>query len=236
MTPDVTGASVPVTAGRVAAVIFDLDNCLCAAAAVGTDLFVPAFAAIRSANCGTLDEPALQRAFDDCWYSPFDAVAKRHGFSQNMLEAGCIAFARLEITGRLSAYPDLHLVRELPVRRHLVTSGFRRLQASKIRALEMEAWFDSITIDAIDEVAHAGKQAAFEAILTADRLRPHQVLVVGDSLASELTAGRRLGMTTVQILRPGVGRAAEVDHHITSLQELWPLIGSASPADRGDMT
>ena len=212
------------------AVIFDFDNCLCPATAVGEAPFAPAFSALREANRGYLEESVLERAIADCWHTSFDAVAARYGFSDAMIDAGNAAFGRVEAAPPLIGYADLHVVRELPLRRFLVTTGFRRLQESKIRALGIESWFERVIVDAIDEAEHAGKQAIFETILMDENLSAENVLVVGDNPVSELAAGRNLGMVTVQTLRPGVTRWPGASHHIESLDELWSLIGPAPTA------
>jgi putative hydrolase of the HAD superfamily len=43
---------------------------------------------------------------------------------------------------------------------------------------------------------------------------------LGDTFESEIDAGNRLGMRTVQILRAGVQRTDHAIYHITSLAEL----------------
>ena len=205
-------------------IIFDLDNCLCPASAVGPDFFEPAFDAVRAANRGVLSDADLERAFAECWYTAFDAVALQFGFGKAMVDAGHAAFARLEVTSSLAGYADLPIVREPPGRRYLVTSGFRKLQESRIRALGIATWFDNVFVDAIDEPDHPGKQNIFEAILTQGSWCADEVMVVGDNPRSELAAGRRLGMVTVQILGPGVSTCADVDHHVARLEELRPLL------------
>jgi putative hydrolase of the HAD superfamily len=57
------------------AIIFDLDSCLAAANDVGEPLFAPAFAAIRAANDGSVQEEKLRAAFAECLRVAFDAVA-----------------------------------------------------------------------------------------------------------------------------------------------------------------
>ena len=109
------------------AVIFDLDNCLCPATAVGEALFAPTFNALREANRGVLDDSMLQRAIADCWHTSFDVVAERYGFSTEMIDAGNTAFGRVEVKSPLIGYADLPVVRELPVKRYLVTAVFRRV-------------------------------------------------------------------------------------------------------------
>ena len=206
--------------------IFDLDNCLAPATEVGEELYASAFDAIAKANRGTISSSSLADAFSDCWRHPLDWVARRHGFSDEMLAAGWRIFRTLEVKKDMHGYDDIGLLSRLPVQRFLVTSGFRRLQESKIRALGLEPKFDAIFVDAIDEPQRKGKEGLFSLIREANHLRPEEVVVVGDNPDSEIEAGNRLGMITVQILRPGVGRTDDAQFHIRSLDELQKLLES----------
>jgi putative hydrolase of the HAD superfamily len=205
------------------AIVFDLDNCLCDARAVGEELFEPAFEAIRNANRGDVPEERLRQAFDECWFTSFDLVAKRYRFSDAMFRAGFDAFSRLEVAGPLEGYPDLPVLRQLAGDKYLVTSGFRRLQESKVRALGIADWFRRVVVDAVDVPPQLGKKAIFEDILRESGHAPGEIVVVGDNPLSELAAGRQLGMQTVQTVRPGVTVAA-ADFHIGRLDELPPIL------------
>jgi len=209
---------------RFKAAIFDLDNCLSAADEPGTTLFEPAFEAIHRANDGRLNERELQAAFSDCWRHALDFVARKHGFSEAMLVAGWEVFRRVEVTSPMRGYGDLHTLKELNLMRFLVTSGFRRLQESKIRALGINDWFITIYVDAIDEPDRKGKQHIFSEILARHRLRPENVLVVGDNADSEIEAGHRLGIETVQILRPGVPVAENATWQVHDLDGVRRLV------------
>jgi FMN phosphatase YigB (HAD superfamily) len=206
------------------AIIFDLDNCLSAADESSRQLLDPVFTAVRAANRGTLSDDALDRAFDECWRDAFDVVASRNAFSREMLDAGVKAAAQAEVTTPLQGYPDLGALRGLPVMLFLVTSGFRRLQESKISALCIAQLFAEVHVDAIDEENRKGKRRIFEEILTTHHLAPTDVLVVGDNPASEIEAGNQLGITTVQILRPGVTRGDNAAYYIDELAELALLL------------
>lgn len=205
-------------------ILFDLDNCLSAARAVGAALYQPAFDAMRRANHGRLDERTLEQAIDACWTHPLDWVADHYRFPEDVRRAGFDAFATIEVTGPMAGYDDLFVLAQLPVERHLVTSGFRRLQLSKVRALGIGALFAGVHVDAVDDANRPGKQGSFEQILQARALTPQQALVVGDNPESEIAAGNRLGIVTVQILRPGVIKSAAAKHHIASLTELPALL------------
>jgi FMN phosphatase YigB (HAD superfamily) len=55
-------------------------------------------------------------------------------------------------------------------------------------------------------------------------LETGNVLIVGDNPDSELAAGQRLGIRTVQTLRPGVPYAPTATHHIRTLHEFKHLL------------
>jgi FMN phosphatase YigB (HAD superfamily) len=208
----------------IAAAIFDLDNCLAPADEVGRDLLEPMFAAIRQTNDGRLTNPALERALEDCWRLPLDAVASGHGFSAEMLAAGWAVARDLVVRKPMTGYGDLGALADLPVKLFLVTSGFRKLQDSKIDALGLKSYFEALYVDAIDESDRKGKEGLFREILERYRLEPLSVLVVGDNPESEIEAGNRLGMPTVQILRPGVVKGATAAYYIRDLKELRHLL------------
>jgi putative hydrolase of the HAD superfamily len=204
----------------VQAIIFDLDNCLVPGDAIGHAAYEPAFDAIRKANNGTLSDAELAAAFADMWRHCVDDVARRHRFTPGMLAAGWQVFAHLEARAPMAGYPDLGVIADLPVPKFLVTTGFRRLQESKIAALGLHAHFTQVCIDVVDEPNRKGKQQLFHEIQRTHQYASRQVLVVGDNKDAEILAGNNLGMTTVQILRPGVPFGSNAAYHIHGLQEL----------------
>jgi FMN phosphatase YigB (HAD superfamily) len=208
------------------AIIFDLDNCLAPATAVGEALYEPAFDAIRMLNRGTLSQERLKQALEDIWRHPLDWVAQRYGFSDEMLAGAWRFFITLEVRGPMQGYQDLVLLSTLPVQRFLVTSGFRRLQESKIKALGLQQQFAAIFIDAIDERGRIGKLGLFQDILDKFNLTPGEVLVVGDNPSSEIAAGNQLGIDTVQTLRPGIRRAGNASFYVQSLADLSGLLSA----------
>jgi FMN phosphatase YigB (HAD superfamily) len=208
----------------IRAIIFDLDNCLAAADEPGLQLLAPTFGAIRQANHGTLSEETLERAFSECWRHSLDRVAAKYEFTDEMLAAGWAVNSRAEVEMPMRGYPDLGVIAQLPAQLFLVTSGFRRLQESKVRALAIQSRFERLVIDAIDEPDRKGKEAIFADFLRTYTLDAREVLVVGDDADSEIAAGNRLQIPTVQILRAGIARANNATHYIVSLEELQRLV------------
>jgi putative hydrolase of the HAD superfamily len=208
------------------AIIFDLDNCLAAADEPGDQLLEPVFAAVRAANHGSLSNIALDAAFHDCWFHAFDWVAARHAFTPAMRDAGWSAFREIEVREPMRGYGDLEVLPELGERRFLVTSGFRRLQESKIHSLGIAACFDAVIVDAIDEPQRRGKERIFADLIADAWLEQGETLVVGDNAESELAAAKRLRLEHVQILRPSVVPAPDVIARVADLHELRRWIAS----------
>ena len=217
------------------AIIFDLDNCLAAADEPGEQLLEPVFTAVRGANEGALSESELDAAFRDCWVHAFDFVAATHDFTPAMLAAGWDAFRRIEVRGPMRGYGDLSLLPSLGGQRFLVTSGFRRLQESKVRALGIESYFDALVVDAIDEPDRRGKERVFLDLMHQFRLDPNDVLVVGDNAESELAAAVRLGLRSAQLIRPGVTAADGVTIRVRDLQELRSWLDSHPERSEGSI-
>ena len=156
----------------------------------------------------------------------WDVVAERHGFSSAMRAAGWRALLDVEVCEPMVGYGDLDELAGLGERRFLVTSGFRRLQESKVRALGIASLFDEVVIDAIDEAEHPGKEKIFLDLMARYHLEPADVVVVGDNPASELAVARRLGLMGVQILRAGVEPADNVSARVGGLAELRRMLES----------
>lgn len=212
-------------------IIFDLDYCLSPGDEVGAKFYGPAFEAMRRANHGVLTDAALSKAFAECMRFPFDDVATRFRFSEAMYHAGLRGFAALEVTAPMHGYDDLDELGKLQARRFLVTSGFPRLQRSKLAMLGVAPLFEAVYVDAIGDHPRRGKDAIFAELVAGHGLATRDVWVLGDNADSEIAAGNRLGMITVQILRPGVERSEAARYAVGNLREFGMLLHHAGGSD-----
>jgi putative hydrolase of the HAD superfamily len=211
------------------AIIFDLDNCLAAADEPGPQLLAPVFDAVRAANGGALTPVALDDAFRECWIHAFDWIAERHRFTEPMRTAGWRAFRDIEVREPMHGYGDLDLLPSIRDVRFLVTSGFRRLQESKVRALGIGSHFAEVIVDAVDEPNRRGKERIFADLVRDYQLSRDEVVVVGDNIESELAAANRLALHSVQIVRPGIVPASGVSARVQNLFELQEWLRSSLP-------
>lgn len=210
----------------IKAVIFDLDNCLAPASAVGKTIADPAFNAIRAANKGHLTNDYLEEALLACWQHPFDWISKTYGFSDAMTTAGWQEFTIMSVSGSMEGYADLATLANMPTENMLVTSGFRCLQQSKIDALGIADYFSAIYIDALDDDKRLGKKGLFDHILKQREFLPTEIVVIGDNPHSEITAAKELGIPAVQILRPGIEKGENADFYVVDFIEFRKLLAT----------
>lgn len=205
------------------AIVFDLDNTLFDTRSIPSTLTDELFGAMRAANSGVdaIPETVLESALDDSWSMPFPVVAARYGLPSRLVDVWAEQHRTLTFVEPLHPYSDVvDTLQSIRIFKCLLTSGYRHVQLKKIAALGIGSLFDLILIDAVDDQVHRGKAKFLAELLAAHDWKPADVLIVGDSAASEIAAGVQLGIPTVQILRPGVIRTTTADRHISSLVEL----------------
>ena len=207
------------------AAVFDLDYTLFDPRTLPAGLFSEVESHVREVANGQVSAPVLDAALADAWCLPFDRVVAHYRLPQAVSTAWQRAAAAVEVVERLSPYPDVVAVlRELPLERFLLTTGFRRLQESKVRQLGLASLFVASYVDALDPPGPVGKRILLERLLAEHRLTASQVVVVGDRADDELSAARALGMVAVQILRPGVAPDPDVAWRLPNLRALPALL------------
>lgn len=100
--------------------------------------------------------------------------------------------------GSLRLFEDAPALLELPVPKVLLSRGEPALQRRKIRHLRIAKHFEDVII--IDTFAK--KDDAMRDFLRRRRLRPAEVLVIGDRLEEEIMAAKKLKMPAVLVRRP----------------------------------
>lgn len=206
------------------AIVYDLDQTILPASAVPEETFFPIYDAIRAANTGQVSEVELTEALKKIRTVPMDVIAKEHNFSTEMREAAKQAFLNGNYQFSLKPFDDFPVIKHIPGKRFLVTSGITKLQQAKFDSLFDEGDFTEIFVDDIYDENRLGKKKLFEKIAQDYNLIPDLVWIVGDNPDSEITAGNELGMKTVQIIRPGIEQSDKASYLVCSFFELNDLI------------
>lgn len=205
-------------------IILDLDNCIFDTRSLGDGTIGAVLEVLHSSD---LSGQLKKEINDALWTDSLDIVIERFQVPQEIAEKMREAYRQIEIpeNREVRTYGDETCIKSLPVKRILVTTGYRRFQESKIKRANIVHLFDEVVIDELDfKEKRKGKGKIFEEILVANKWNRNEALVVGDNPKSELGAAKSLGIFTVQILRPGVEKWPEADRHIYSLRELANII------------
>jgi FMN phosphatase YigB (HAD superfamily) len=200
----------------IKAIIFDLDNCIFDTRTLGEGTLASVLAPLYAS---TLSEEIKKGVSDALWITRFEDVVVQYALPANVAELMRIECRRLEIPeGRaVKSCGDESYIPLLPVKKFLVTSGYRKFQTSKMIHIGIVEMFDGIFVDDMDDGAlRTTKKQIFIEILESNDWTKEEVLVVGDNPRSELGVAKELGIKAIQTVRPGV--------QITSFGELKSFI------------
>ena len=198
----------------VKAIIFDLDNTIFPVSAIGEKLFGPVFNLIAESGQHNDSLDAIKYAI---MRTPFRIVAARNNFSEALTNK-CIELQdTLTYNEPIDTFEDYPEIRNIPAERFLVTTGFRKMQLSKIQQLGIEADFKEVHV--VNPVVTTKKEV-FAGILSRYGYAPKEVLVVGDDPESEIAAAKALGIPTVLYDKFDNFSAAEANYKIAHFKDL----------------
>jgi len=198
------------------AIIFDLDNTIYPVSSIGDKLFKSLFQLIveNGEYAGNFDEIKVE-----IMRRPFQFVADDFSFSENLKSECLKLFLDLTYDEPMEPFDDYKYVRKLSGLKFLVTTGFTKLQNSKILQLNIEKDFLEIYI--IDPIqSKLTKKDIFLKLLIDYHLKVPEVLVIGDDLNSEIKAANDMGIDTILYDRESKHTCIENQKTITSFNDL----------------
>ena len=202
------------------ALFVDLDNTIYAVSTIGNELNAKVYTRIdeHGGYVGDLEQIKL-----DIQRTPFQKVASHYRFSADLASEAINLLQNLTCTMKMTPFEDYEVLRGIPCRKFLITTGFTNLQQSKIHQLGIANDFEERHI--VDpQLAERTKKDVFLDILQRHHLDNTEVLVIGDDPNSELKAAQELGIEAV--LYDKVGFNPELTHlnRITDFSELLPFL------------
>jgi len=198
--------------------ILDLDDTIFETKSIDPQIFDPLIQLIHDYASAKYDQETTEKITQALWHRPFDVVANKFNFSQEIIDSFYHTINQLSFDLNISTFPDYHFLKTLPFPKILVTTGFQSLQKAKIKALEIESDFTSIYIDDPSQDNRIYKKGIFTQIINQHQLDASQIWVIGDNPDSELKAGRTLGMSTIQIIKGNTPASSNADYHISSYE------------------
>jgi len=176
------------------AIILDLDNTIYPVSSIAEYLFTKVYGFLDSlANELTVDQ--INLAKEEMKRKPYQQVADKYNFSETAKLKGLELLRNLEHDLPMQPYVDYKFISDTKTDKFLVTTGFTKLQWSKIRLLGIENDFKAIYI--VDpEISSETKKEVFILIMDTHGYKPEDLLIVGDDPESEIKAATTLGIDT----------------------------------------
>lgn len=174
------------------AIILDMDNTIYPVHAI-SHKFEMLYNLIEQRYPNKADLPGIKAAL---MKKPFQVVADEYGFSDE-LKSECLSILQeLTVDEQIQTFEDYNEIKKINLPKYLVTSGFPKLQLSKVKQLGIADDFAEIFIVDLSKPG-ASKKAIFEKIMMLNNYSAKDLIVVGDDLNSEIKAAQELGIDAI---------------------------------------
>ncbi|TFF37294.1 HAD family hydrolase [Mucilaginibacter psychrotolerans] len=174
--------------------ILDLDNTIYPVNSIANHLFGQLFKLIDE-HLEPTDSEMVNKAKDELTRRPYQHVADEFGFSAELKAMGMEMLNNIELDVPMRAFEQYAQIQNIAIDKYLVTTGFTKLQMSKVKMLGIEADFKGIYI--VDpEKSSQTKKDVFANIMAENGYTAKEVLVIGDDPKSEIKAAVELGIDT----------------------------------------
>lgn len=176
------------------AFILDLDNTIYPVSSIAGELFGQLFKLIDE-HLLHADPEHVQQAKDELTRRPYQHVAKDFNFGEELTTKGMALLNNITFDQPMQPYDEYATIKEIEIEKYLVTTGFTRLQMSKIKMLGIEADFKAVYV--VDpELSSLSKKDIFEQIMQENGYEAADLLIIGDDPKSEIKAATELGIDT----------------------------------------
>ena len=202
------------------AIIYDLDNTIYSVRSIGEQLFAPLFKLITEAG---FKGDKMEEIKVEIMRKPFQMVANHFKFGKELTQKGIDLLKSTSYEGEIVPFEDYQEIKKFAANRFLVTTGFLKLQQSKIRQMGIEHDFNEIHI--IDpEICQLTKKDVFTDIISRKGYSKNEVLVIGDDVNSEIKAALDLEIDAILYDKFNLYPTTSLIPRITSFKELGEML------------
>jgi len=207
------------------ALILDLDNTIYPVSSIADNLFAQLFKTLDqysdSINIGNTYR--VTQIKDEMTRRPFQHVADKFQLDDELRNKMVDTLKNMTYDLPMQPFEDYKHIRSIPMDKFLVTTGFVKLQMSKIKMLSIEQDFKTIHI--VDpEVNNQTKKDVFAEIMKMHNFTSDELLVIGDDPESEIKAGTALGIDTFLFDPADKYPYAVVTHRFRELKDVLNVL------------
>jgi len=207
------------------ALIFDLDNTIYPVSSIADNLFAGLFGVLdkNSAAINKTEADTVTRIKEEMTRRPFQYIADKFQLDETIRDQMTSVLRNMTYERPMQPFDDYHHLKQIPLVKFLVTTGYLKLQYSKIRQLGIETDFEEIIV--VDpDVSDKTKKDVFAEIMKKYHYGPEELLIIGDDPESEIKAALSLGIDTFLFDPAGIYPAAATTHHSGSLKDMLSII------------
>lgn len=207
------------------ALILDLDNTIYPVSSIANHLFAELFATLdHYVELINSDDPdRVSKIKHEMTRRPFQHIADEFRLDEEVRDKMVGLLKNMTYDLPMQPYNDYQHVRSIPLDKFLVTTGFSKLQWSKVKMLGIEDDFKHIHI--VDpDISQKTKKDVFAEIMQIHNYRPEDLLVIGDDPESEIKAAKALGIDTFLYDPLDNHPQAEVSFRSGNLQDVLKLL------------
>jgi len=199
----------------------DLDNTIYFTKPNEEQLMGELYNFLESLDLG-ISKENFQLAKQDMLRTPFQKVAKKYGFSEELMPDILAYLQNRQVTKPLKPSDDYHYIKSLKGRKFIVTAGFLKQQTSKVKMLGIADDFEEVHVV---DVSTTNKKEAFKLLIDQYNLKTDDILIIGDDAESEIKFGLELGITTFLLDPENLHPNAESTFRGTDLSGLHAAAG-----------
>nr|WP_276902921.1 HAD family hydrolase [Pedobacter kyonggii] len=201
----------------------DLDNTIYFTKPNEEQLMGELYNFLESLDLGISKED-FQLAKQDMLRTPFQKVAKKYGFSEELMPDILAYLQNRQVTKPLKPSDDYYYIKSLNGRKFIVTAGFLKQQTSKVKMLGIADDFEAVHVV---DVSTTNKKEAFKLLIDKYDLNTDDILIIGDDAESEIKFGLELGITTFLLDPENLHPHAESTFRGTDLSNLHKAAGQS---------
>jgi putative hydrolase of the HAD superfamily len=214
-----------ITKMKKRALILDLDNTIYPVSSIADNLFGQLFKILdeHSFSINLNGDERINQIKDEMTRRPFQHIADEYQLDSEIRNKMIDTLKGMTYNLPMQPFEDYAHIRTIRLDKFLVTTGFVKLQLSKVKMLGIEQDFKSIHI--VDpEVDQKTKKDVFAELIAEHGYQASELLVIGDDPESEIKAAKALGIDTFLYDPGNKYPTAEVSHRAASLEEVLAIL------------
>ena len=207
------------------ALIFDLDNTIYPVNSIADNLFAKLFQVLddNETIINNGDADMINKIKEEMTRRPFQYIADKYRLNEEIRKQMTQALKTMNYDLPMQPFEDYKHLREIPLDKFLVTTGFIKLQYSKVKQLGIEGDFKEIFIVDPETGKHT-KRDTFAEIMKKYSYQREELLIIGDDPDSEIKAALELGIDTFLFDPNNIYPHVHTTHRSLTLKQVLDIL------------